>query len=152
MGGISANPNEAMTETNLQATIETDVDGIFDAVLKAGFLPGQRVRVDIEYVEDDGDTPSGFVLVETAGKRVLHGVTLETMPQAIRKLGIRPDQTFSIIVEREENAPEADTAKGDEEGSRLGKLRALKGAGSRLHGERTMEDIDAQIREFRGDE
>ena len=34
----------------------------------------------------------------------------------------------------------------------LDKLRAFKGFGAKLHGPRTMEDIDAQVREFRGDE
>lgn len=36
--------------------------------------------------------------------------------------------------------------------SRLDKLRALKGAGARMYGPRSAEDIDAQIREFRGDD
>jgi predicted transcriptional regulator len=36
--------------------------------------------------------------------------------------------------------------------SRLERLLALAGAGERLGGPRTAEDIDAQIREFRGDE
>lgn len=36
--------------------------------------------------------------------------------------------------------------------SRLDKLRALKGAGARMYGPRSAEEIDAQIREFRGDD
>lgn len=36
--------------------------------------------------------------------------------------------------------------------SRLEKLRAMKGAGSNIYGPRSEEDIEAQIREFRGDE
>jgi len=35
---------------------------------------------------------------------------------------------------------------------RLDKLLALKGAGARRYGARTEKDIEAQIREFRGDE
>jgi len=34
-----------------QATIETSVEGIRDAVVKAGFRPGRRVRVQVEYVD-----------------------------------------------------------------------------------------------------
>ena len=44
IGGLIDNPCADMTETSLKATIETTVDGIFDAVLKAGFLPERRVR------------------------------------------------------------------------------------------------------------
>lgn len=36
--------------------------------------------------------------------------------------------------------------------SRMARLLEMQGVGSRLYGERTQEDIDAQIREFRGDE
>lgn len=36
--------------------------------------------------------------------------------------------------------------------SRLERLRAIKGTGARLYGPRTEEDIEAQVREFRGDE
>jgi predicted DNA-binding protein len=42
--------------------------------------------------------------------------------------------------------------KADETKSRLEKLCTLKGAGARLYGPRSEEDITAQIREFRGDE
>lgn len=34
-----------------QATIETSVEGIRDAVVKAGFRPGRKVRVQVEYVD-----------------------------------------------------------------------------------------------------
>jgi len=36
--------------------------------------------------------------------------------------------------------------------SRLEMLRELKGFGAKRYGARTVEDIDAQVREFRGDE
>lgn len=36
--------------------------------------------------------------------------------------------------------------------SRLERLLALKGAGAKLYGPRTAEDIDAQVHGFRGDE
>ncbi|HLN24010.1 MAG TPA: ribbon-helix-helix domain-containing protein [Patescibacteria group bacterium] len=36
--------------------------------------------------------------------------------------------------------------------SRLETLLALKGAGARLYGPRSTEDIDAEVRAFRGDE
>lgn len=90
--------------------------------------------------------PPGFVLIESGGKRTLSGVTLETMPQAIRKLGLLPDQEFSIIAE----SAESDDGNGKK--NRLEKLRALKGFGAKRYGPRTVEDIDAQVREFRGDE
>lgn len=35
---------------------------------------------------------------------------------------------------------------------RLDRLLAMEGVGAKLYGPRTTEDIDAQIREFRGDE
>lgn len=34
-----------------QATFETNVESIRDAVVKAGFRPGRRVRVQVEYVD-----------------------------------------------------------------------------------------------------
>lgn len=34
--------------------------------------------------------------------------------------------------------------------SRMEKLRAMKGAGARIYGPRSTEDIDGQVREFRG--
>jgi RHH-type transcriptional regulator, rel operon repressor / antitoxin RelB len=34
--------------------------------------------------------------------------------------------------------------------SRMEKLRAMKGAGARIYGPRSEEDIDGQVREFRG--
>jgi methylphosphotriester-DNA--protein-cysteine methyltransferase len=40
-----------MSMNNPQATIETNVEGIRDAVVKAGFRPGRRVRVQVEYVD-----------------------------------------------------------------------------------------------------
>lgn len=126
-----------------QATIETSVEGILDAVLEAGFEPGRRVRVQVEYIEEDGDMPPGFVLIESGDKRTLSGVTLETMPQAMRKLGIGPDETFSIIVRSEAGA--------EMRKSRMDRLLAMKGAGARLHGARSVEEIDAEIREFRGE-
>lgn len=33
---------------------------------------------------------------------------------------------------------------------RMEKLRAMKGVGARLYGPRSVEEIDAQVREFRG--
>lgn len=85
-----------------RVTIETTVENIPEAMLEAGFRPGQQVRIQVEYI--DVDTP--------------------------------------------EAAPENGTRKGN----RLEKLLALKGAGARLHGPRSAEEIDAEIREFRGDE
>ena len=35
---------------------------------------------------------------------------------------------------------------------RMEKLRAMKGAGARMYGPRSVEEIDAQIREFDGDD
>ena len=40
-----------MSANNLQTTIETSVEGIRDAVVKAGFRPGRRVRVSVEYAD-----------------------------------------------------------------------------------------------------
>ncbi|HLJ64688.1 MAG TPA: hypothetical protein VKT70_11320 [Stellaceae bacterium] len=34
-----------------QTIIETSVEGIRDAVVKAGFRPGRRVRVSVEYAD-----------------------------------------------------------------------------------------------------
>jgi hypothetical protein len=34
-----------------QTIIETSVEGIRDAVVKAGFRPGRRVRVSVEYTD-----------------------------------------------------------------------------------------------------
>jgi hypothetical protein len=34
-----------------QTIIETSVEGIRDAVMKAGFRPGRRVRVSVEYAD-----------------------------------------------------------------------------------------------------
>lgn len=36
--------------------------------------------------------------------------------------------------------------------SRLEKLLAMKGVGTRLYGPRTVEEIDSDVRKFRGDE
>ena len=51
MGGLSANQRAAMSMSTLQATIETNVEGVRDAIVKAGFRPGRRVRVQVEYVD-----------------------------------------------------------------------------------------------------
>lgn len=40
-----------MSPNSQQATIETSVEGIRDAVVKAGFRPGRRVRVHVEYMD-----------------------------------------------------------------------------------------------------
>lgn len=40
-----------MSMSTQQATLETSVEGIRDAVVKAGFRPGRRVRVHVEYVD-----------------------------------------------------------------------------------------------------
>ncbi|CAA7613314.1 hypothetical protein MTBLM5_110068 [Magnetospirillum sp. LM-5] len=40
-----------MSPNSQQATIETSVEGIRDAVVKAGFRPGRKVRVQVEYVD-----------------------------------------------------------------------------------------------------
>lgn len=93
----------------LRATIETTVQNIPEAILEAGFRPGHQLRIQVEYVDDDEDTPPGFVLIESDGKRMLSGVTLEILPQALKKLGIGPDETFSIIVRRD-----ADSSGGTE--------------------------------------
>ena len=40
-----------MSMNSQQATFETNVESIRDAVVKAGFRPGRRVRVQVEYVD-----------------------------------------------------------------------------------------------------
>lgn len=99
------------------------------------------MRIQVESAEDDEDTPPGFVLIGIDGKRMLSGVTLETMPQAIRKLGLLPDQEFTIQVEDDEDTT-----------NRMERLLAKAGVGVALVGSQTTEDIDARIREFRGEE
>lgn len=124
-----------------RATIETTVENIPDAILEAGFRPGQQLRIQVEYIDDDEDTPPGFVLIESHGKRILSGVTMDTMPQAIRKLALRAGQKFSIRVEDDEDTT-----------SRMERLLAKAGAGVALVGPQKTEDIDTRIREFRGEE
>jgi hypothetical protein len=40
-----------MSMSTPQATIETNVEGVRDAIVRAGFRPGRRVRVHVEYVD-----------------------------------------------------------------------------------------------------
>jgi hypothetical protein len=96
----------------LRATIETTVENIREAILEAGFRPGHQLRIQVEYIDDDEDTPPGFVLIESDGKRMLSGVTLEILPQALKKLGIGADETFSIIVRRDADSSDS-TEPGD---------------------------------------
>ena len=96
----------------LRATIETTVENIPDAIREAGFRPGQQLRIQVEYMDDDEETPPAFVLIEIDGERRLSGVTLETLPQALKKLGIGSDETFSIIVRRDADSSDS-TEPGD---------------------------------------
>jgi hypothetical protein len=43
-----------------QTIIETSVEGIRDAVVKAGFRPGRRVRVSVEYMDASEARESEF--------------------------------------------------------------------------------------------
>lgn len=90
-----------MIAKNHSATIEATVDNLLEAVLKAGFEPGQRVRINVEYVDEAESSPFGFALIERDGERMLSGVTLETLPHALKMLGIGPEETFSLIVCRD---------------------------------------------------
>ena len=45
-----------------------------------------------------------------------------------------------------------DTQAAGGQKSPLEKLRELKGFGAKMYGARSVEEIDAQVREFRGDE
>ncbi|AVM73375.1 hypothetical protein [Magnetospirillum gryphiswaldense] len=96
-----------------RATIETTVENIPDAILEAGFRPGQQIRIQVEYIDDDEDTPPGFVLIESNGKRMLSGVTLETLQQSLKKLGIGPDEAFSVIVRRDADSSGSAEPDGD---------------------------------------
>jgi len=49
-----------MSANNLQTTIETSVEGIRDAVVKAGFRPGRRVRVSVEYADAKEAREAGY--------------------------------------------------------------------------------------------
>jgi len=143
------------TEPPKTTIIECLVERIGDTVLAAGFSPEDRVTLRVEYADEDDDTPADFVYIECGSKRTLSGVTLETMPQAIRKLGIQPDQEFSILVEDDEDAPRVESSETGEDGggkSRMDRLLAKAGVGETLVGPQTTEEIDARIRKFRGDE
>ncbi|SEH31197.1 hypothetical protein [Magnetospirillum fulvum] len=107
---------------------------------------------------------------------VIRDVTLETVNQAIaNRAGIKPGESFSVVIVDSVTRPRSrlsDVAgkarvpvaskglatdgaviePGEGVKSRMARLLELKGVGARLYGERTQEDIDAGIREFRGDE
>lgn len=113
MGGSATTTGTTMLPPPLRATIETTVENVPAAILEAGFRPGHQLRIQVESIDDDEDTPPGFVLIESDGKRMLSGVTLEILPQALKKLGIGPDETFSIIVRRDVDS--SGSAKPDDD-------------------------------------
>jgi len=127
-----------MNTNDHTVTIETSVDGIYDAVVKAGFLPGRQVTIQVRYVSDDdayepeheriatllrhypvdpakyaGMTEGEAIdfalgaLVEDIkksgpkeGKRKIGAfdATIETLPIAIKELGIGIDDKFDLII------------------------------------------------------
>ncbi|MBK1839023.1 hypothetical protein JHL17_16550 [Azospirillum sp. YIM B02556] len=86
---------------------------------------------------------------------VLVDVTPENVGAQLIGAGVRPGERVTVIVRRRSGAaldrPGTPPAKGGEP-SRMEKLRALKGSGARRHGPLSAEEIEADVREFRGDE
>ena len=78
--------------------------------------PGRQAGDDETDVEAECERAyaSGLrFLIESDGKRMLSGVTLEILPQALKKLGIGPDETFSIIVRRDADSSGGTEPDGD---------------------------------------
>jgi hypothetical protein len=73
-----------------QAIIETSVEGIRDAVVKAGFRPGRRVRVSVEYTDASEAR-------ESEHKR-LSGI-LDQYPLPPEFHGLTEEQTLTIADE-----------------------------------------------------
>ena len=89
-----------------------------EAALEAGFLPGRRVRVSMEYADTE-DT----------------------------RKAVAPEVQVYVQVK-----PAMGTTTGPKRSEAMAKLLAMKGIGRTLVGEQRHEDIEARIREFRGDE
>lgn len=85
---------------------------------------------------------------------VLKDVTPENAGALLIGAGIRPGERVTVIVRRRPEAlsDRPGTPPGTGELSRMDKLRALKGSGARRYGPLSPEQIDADVREFRGDE
>ena len=73
-----------------QTIIETSVEGIRDAVVKAGFRPGRRVRVSVEYADASESRDAEF-------KR-LSGI-LDQYPLPPQFRGLTDEQALTIADE-----------------------------------------------------
>ena len=87
------------TEPAKSAIIECLVEDVGNAVITAGFSAGRHVTLQVRYLDQEEVIPSGFIYIEGGSNRMLSGVTLETMPQAIARLGLGPDDKFTVIIE-----------------------------------------------------
>lgn len=86
---------------------------------------------------------------------VLKDVTPENAGALLIGAGVKPGERVTVIVRRRTGTvldrPGA-PSETSREPSRLEKLRALMGSGARSHGPLSTEEIDATVRELRGDE
>lgn len=82
---------------------------------------------------------------------VLRNVTPENAGALLIGAGVKPGEQVTVIIERRVEAA-LDRPDAGEVADRMAMLRALKGSGARLHGPLSAEQIDADIREARGDE
>lgn len=83
-----------------RATIETTVDDLPEALAAAGFRSGERVRIQVEYLDEDDRLPPGISLIETEDRKIFTGVTTETAEAVIRAAGIKDGERFSIRLQR----------------------------------------------------
>lgn len=82
---------------------------------------------------------------------VLRNVTPETAEALLIGAGVKPGERITVIIERRVDAvPNRPTTSSSMD--RMAKLHAAKGAGAQVHGPLSAEEIDADIREARGDE
>jgi hypothetical protein len=80
---------------------------------------------------------------------------VEDIRDAVIRAGFRPGRWVEVTVKYAdaEETSESETIPSehaDQEADRLEKLLAMEGVGSELYGPRSQEDIDAQVRKFRG--
>jgi len=54
-----------MSPNKAQTTIETSVEGARDAIVKAGFRPGRRVRIQVEYADAKEAREAGYKRLQT---------------------------------------------------------------------------------------
>lgn len=84
---------------------------------------------------------------------IVRDVTRETFPDVVRMHNLKPGQRFTIIIEEASQAEqEAAVAKEKTGGTVSARFQALAGVGAMIAGPRTMAEIDADVREIRGDE